>query len=553
MSTQTQQAHPDQAPNNAGGFSFQVSKWHRLDRFLILGSEKGSYHVNESKLTEDNTVGLKECLKDDASRAIDRIAEISTSGRAPKNDQAIYALAIAASNENPQTRRLALNALSKVCRTGTHLFHFVREMDKLRGWSRMSRSAVASWYNNKTAEQVAYQAIKYQQRDGWSHRDLLRLAHVKGSTAAHNAAFRWIVTKKSGEGVVEGLDARKVGGQLKTKSFPIREYPAIDRAQLPVIFQAFEKVQAAKGPEEVISLIREHKLPHEAIPNQWKDIPAVWEALLEDMGITAVIRNLGKMTAIGLLKPLSNASNLVCDYLTNDDMLRRGRVHPLNVLIASGTYGSGHGLLGKLSWEPVPAVRDALEETFYMSFKHVEPTNKKLYLGLDVSASMGAKIAGTTISCMEASAALAMVTARTEKQYYIAGFTTKTGASNWRASQMTQLDITAKSTLVDVMRVMQSVQMGGTDCALPMVHALENKMEVDAFAVYTDSETYAPNLHPHEALKNYRVAAQRDAKLIVNGMTSTDISIADPNDIGMLDVVGFDSNAPAIMADFIRS
>ena len=36
-------------------------------------------------------------------------------------------------------------------------------------------------------------------------------------------------------------------------------------------------------------------------------------------------------------------------------------------------------------------------------------------------------------------------------------------------------------------------------------------------------------------------------------MDSNGFSIADPNDAGMLDVVGFDSATPALMADFSRS
>jgi 60 kDa SS-A/Ro ribonucleoprotein len=35
-------------------------------------------------------------------------------------------------------------------------------------------------------------------------------------------------------------------------------------------------------------------------------------------------------------------------------------------------------------------------------------------------------------------------------------------------------------------------------------------------------------------------------------MVSNGFSIADPNDAGMLDVVGFDAAAPAVIADFIR-
>jgi len=35
--------------------------------------------------------------------------------------------------------------------------------------------------------------VKYQQRDSWSHGDLLRLAHPKAPSAEHEAVFRWIL------------------------------------------------------------------------------------------------------------------------------------------------------------------------------------------------------------------------------------------------------------------------------------------------------------------------------------------------------------------------
>ena len=36
------------------------------------------------------------------------------------------------------------------------------------------------------------------------------------------------------------------------------------------------------------------------------------------------------------------------------------------------------------------------------------------------------------------------------------------------------------------------------------------------------------------------------------GMVSNGFSIADPDDAGMLDVVGFDAATPVVIADFIR-
>ena len=48
------------------------------------------------------------------------------------------------------------------------------------------------------------------------------------------------------------------------------------------------------------------------------------------------------------------------------------------------------------------------------------------------------------------------------------------------------------------------IEMGGTDCALPMLHAIEMKYSVDVFIVYTDNETWFGSVHPSEALKRYR-------------------------------------------------
>lgn len=93
---------------------------------------------------------------------------------------------------------------------------------------------------------------------------------------------------------------------------------------------------------------------------------------------------------------------------------------------------------------------------------------------------------------------------------------------------------------------------GGTDCSLPMLHAIENKLDVDAFIVYTDSETWAGNIHPFQALKKYRkVMNKPNAKLIVVGMVANEFSIADPSDRNMLDVVGFSTDTPSAMSSFI--
>ena len=89
------------------------------------------------------------------------------------------------------------------------------------------------------------------------------------------------------------------------------------------------------------------------------------------MPMTAMIRNLGKMTSIGVLDPLSEAAIEVCKRLRDQPALKKARIHPFNVLLALKTYETGRGDKGKLTWSPNQAIVAALDDCFYASFKVV--------------------------------------------------------------------------------------------------------------------------------------------------------------------------------------
>jgi 60 kDa SS-A/Ro ribonucleoprotein len=153
-----------------------------------------------------------------------------------------------------------------------------------------------------------------------------------------------------------------------------------------------------------------------------------------------------------------------------------------------------------------------------------------------------------------ASAAMAMATARIEPSFSTLAFASAGGAFGPRGlSGVMSLPLSPRQRLDDVLGMVNGLPFGGTDCSLPMIWAQKNKVEVDTFVVYTDSETWAGEIHPFQALRDYRQAMGRPAKLVVVGMTSTGFTIADPQDPGMLDVVGFDAAAPQVMADFSRA
>lgn len=538
---ETPQSQPipgtDQVENSAGGFTWAVDDWMRLDRFLILGTEGGSYYVSEKKLTIENADAVMRCIKADGERVVKRIVEISEAGRAPKNDPALFALAMAAGMGDAKTKTAAFDALPKVARIGTHLFTFLENIQGFRGWGRGLRRAVRNWYNGKNADQLAYQLVKYRQRNDWSHRDALRLASPKPSTPSHNALFRWVVAS-------ENMDEREVSRQeRKDGPMVVKKYEAIDRALLPSIVSSFEAVQQAKEAKDVVRLIGANpNLSWEMIPTEFLGEAKVWEALLSNLPMTALLRNLARMTANGLIAPLSAAARMVSERLKDEERIHKARIHPIAVLGALTTYRQGHGARGQLSWEPVAEVVDALDQAFYLSFGNVTATGKRWLLALDVSGSMGyGEVAGMPgLTPRVASAALAIVTARVEQRYVITGF----------SHQMVPISISPRQRLDDVVNTIERIPMGGTDCALPMVWALKNNMEVDTFVVYTDNETWYGNIHPAQALQQYRRKMGIPAKLVVVGMVGNKYSIADPNDAGMLDVVGFDTATPELISDF---
>jgi len=179
---------------------------------------------------------------------------------------------------------------------------------------------------------------------------------------------------------------------------------------------------------------------------------------------------------------------------------------------------------------------------FYKSFANITPTGKKFLIGLDVSGSMRGEIHGKPLTSCEAATAIGMTIMRTEPECRIMGF----------AHEFRDLGITADMPLKEAISRANEGSFGGTDCALPMIYALNNGLDVDVFIIITDNETWYGDIHPKAALDTYRKKTGKEAKLIVLATVATEFSIADPNDKGMLDIVGFDSSVMTVMKEFVE-
>jgi len=324
---QREQAHPAQVQNSAGGWVFPAADEARVHRFITIGTTGGTFYTDERKLTAQNADLVLDFARSRAAQLVQMVSEVSAAGRAPRNQPAILALMAAMALGDVEGRQAAERAFTDVVRTGTHLFTAAKYAEQFRGWGTIARRAFARWYLDKDPERLAYQLVKYRGREDWTHRDVLRSAHsTKNAGQAHRDLFNWVVTGRT------------------------------ERDELPKWITAYERAReiergsgrAAVKTAAYVQLIRDYPgLPWEALPDEATSQADVMRALVEaGMPVTALIRNLPKLTRLGVLAPMSAHLRMVTDHLQDGELLRKGRVHPVALLVAAKVYASGRSEKG---------------------------------------------------------------------------------------------------------------------------------------------------------------------------------------------------------------
>jgi len=529
-----------QVRNAAGGYVFAKDQWIQVEDFLILGTSGGTYYSDAAVLTQANVDALFGAIAADGPRVVALITEIATAqpARAPKPRQYLFALAASAAKGDPATRQAVKAAFPQVVRTTDHLAAFFGYWKNLAGKpspqgtapviGRAMRTAFEGWFNREDVHDVAFPALKARQRatpagEAMALQDVIRIAHVSGHTDLHRTLIGWLA------GRVSDADAR---------------------AALPDV-DDFLTAQAVATPAEAVAVIRERRVPWEFLPSAVMKDAEVWAELIGTVGMTALVRNLSRMTRLGTLTAHSEATDRVAARLANQQALARARIHPMDVYLALKAYQSGLSRpdLRKpaQTWEPVPAISDALEVAYDLSFAAAEPTGRKYVVAVDSSGSMSSRwaqviAAGSPLGTpYEVANTLAVMLARLEgHNVHVIDVDTSVRQSR----------VTPRTNLRDLAN--WSASGGGTDLSLPFAWAGQQKVTVDGFLVLTDNETWAGHRHPAQALEAYRRSFNPAARVIVVGMTATGYSIGDPGDPGVLNVAGLDGALPKLIAGFLR-
>ncbi|XP_061179169.1 RNA-binding protein Ro60-like [Saccostrea echinata] len=500
-----------------------------LWKFLFLGSLVGVYRPGYRQIEDSDADVIRRLIKNGRhNKVIEYICRASR--KCLKFYPIAYTLALCARHDKKAVSKQAYAALPYVCRTPSHLFQFLsfcRTRFKCRGWPRSHRRAIAAWYTENEQyrndpKKLAIHVTKYKRRHMFSQKKVIKSCHPKPPNEAFQYIFHYVTNgvKKANKGKANEKETQNVKGYITAVEFIKNKHNS--------------------DQEEVIKeVIQKWGIPWESIPTSHLQSPEIWRALLRhNMPMIAMIRNLGRMGRLGILKPKSEDERIICERLRSVDLVES--IHPIQLLAAFAAYRRGRGLRDSgHTWDVNKEIERALVASYSLSAKNFEPTKSRVLIAIDVNMNMDFHVLGIpSMSCKEAAVALSLL--------FHSSFEVQT-ITFFKSAQKTFLE-NPSGDLFDIDFSEKHTESGEkeTNYNVPFHYAKENKFDI--ILLLTDTlETKDID----KIRRSYQKSKQPNSKcVVVCFKTSRPASVL--GDSSMLDVVGVDEYAVEIIMDFIK-
>ncbi|XP_028967237.1 60 kDa SS-A/Ro ribonucleoprotein [Galendromus occidentalis] len=514
--------------------------WRRLRRFLFMGSESNRYLRSKRHPCIDNAFTIKELIH--RGRGLDVVVLIlrySTEKISICPEALAFSLAVCAQSTDIATKSAAYGALKQVCNTAATLFAFTKYMEDTQrplttGWGRAHRSSVKKWYLSHNTRELAEMVTKTVSRYRWSHRDVLRLAHVKPPSLGVSCVFRYV-----SRGFHDAKEKYGTCDDLEVKDTLTYLQAVYDLKQAPTA------AQAAK-------VMKNNPLAVEHIPTRYLHARDVWLACMSRAPIESILEWLPHLAHSNLLRPSLGLLRIIMQRISCDSVMTNCPWDPCATYVLMRTICST-SIHSTLPPTPeVPPTARQLQEILYnlhmASFKQMRPTLKNYLIVTDVSNGMWhSGSAAHPVTAIEASILLAMSLCRQEG--LVGG---RVQALAFGRAGLHDLEINQKMTMADLLERCEEVDPGTASLCLPLRWASQRNNEFDVIIVCTDRQcNTVDTVHPAEALKDYRrICNVNDAKYVTCAWFSRGFAVAPPDEAGMLDVCCFDENIIKIIVNF---
>jgi 60 kDa SS-A/Ro ribonucleoprotein len=484
---------PDQVQGAAGGFVWQISDKEQVIRYLVIGSEGGNYYQTPQQVSSQCASCVLRMTRnpDNFKWLIDTVRQVSMEGRAAKQESTLLALATAiVFAPTPAAKTEALNAVNDCVRILTHMYMligYIKIFSKAghptlspptaaasaaasaappttgSGIGRGIRRVFGEYFYSRTGIEVANLTTKYQNREGWTIKDVLTLIHIDPKRMKDDdgrlAIDHIFKTKEEFAEIMKTAPPSPAANLFNA----IKEiHTLIERIERPPVnpsLASLPNYQTIADLNHIAQLITTAGLSREHLPSQLFKQRRIWEALLTNKGpsgkgkgmpLTALIRNLGKLSTqeIKIIEPrtyrdespsgklayslsiaptmtpafpqghVQHYTEYIFHRLTNKHDIKYTKIHPYTILVAMMTYKKGCGDKGSLTWVPNVHILDALDHAFKLAFQNITPTGKRIKIALDVSGSMSAAFCtgSPIVNCATASVAMMMMTLYVERR-----------------------------------------------------------------------------------------------------------------------------------------
>lgn len=316
----------------------------------------------------------------------------------------------------------------------------------------------------------------------------------QGGSRIKKAAGKWLI-EKLGEYWTVKYGAEKKGGayslkqmiqvlhpDAKGQKLPLFDYimerEGASLAELPQI-QAFEALKSAKTPEEKIKAIIDGRLPHEVATTFAGKDAKVWEAIVPNLPIFALLKNLATLERHGVLE--SNRK-LISGKFADAATIQKSKILPYRFLEARKHVNA--------AW-----AQDALRDGLDLSFGNFDDIEGRSAVFLDISGSMESYIQTAAI--------------------FAVCLMKKTGGDGRFLCYDTQLDEVKVSMRDSTLTQAERIHARGeTNTSLPMKKLLSDRDKVDNIILITDEQQNmgAPFI---DALDEYRRKVNRNVRCFV--------------------------------------
>lgn len=456
-----------------------------------------------------------------------------------------YTLAVCARSTSQNVSQAAYAAIQTMCKTPQHLFmflHYCQKSRNLKTWPRRHRKAIARWYTENPQYRddpmyLARHVTKYKKRHGFTHKKVLKSCHPNPSKCS--ADLKYILCY-----VTKGI----------AKANQLFAVPSSNVAEFLIDVETIKKKRVQE--EDIIRLIKKWTLTWEQIPTEFLRSKQVWKALLHFMPMTALLRNLGKLTKYGLLQPDNEEAKRVCSRIENKEILQQAKLHPIQILSSLNGYRRGRGLrANQRRW----AVNQDIVQSLMVAFNtqltstlRVPKSSKTILVAINTQISMENHVVGIPLmNCKQTATAIAM----TLKVCHSLSKTVTFGSTSTAQQFDSQLH---ENNMIDLEKVLEKIQTRRDMCSspanfdAPFQYALDNVAGVDAVILMTDHLSPSDQGHIRLAYNKFREHSPGTLLITVCFKNSEEVPpVADPGDPKMLDVIGVDSDAVDTILSFI--